>query len=258
MKITKIEKKKRLYLLQIDQTENLYVTEDTIVRFMLRKDLMLSEEELTEIKQFAQFSEAKNLALYYLSFKQRTKKEVSGYLKEKEFDSNIITGVIQQLVNEKWIDEERYVETYIRQNLATSDKGPFVITQKLKDKGIPEDIITRQLQTTDFQDLIEKLIGKYIKKYQSKIPQKQLFPKIQQAMATKGFHYNEVKEALSQVQLVDNSEQETKLLEKEIEKALRRYQKKYTGYELKQRLTQALARKGFDYDEIKRSLSNYL
>ncbi|MCC9843124.1 recombination regulator RecX, partial [Streptococcus agalactiae] len=31
MKITKIEKKKRLYTLELDNTENLYITEDTIV-----------------------------------------------------------------------------------------------------------------------------------------------------------------------------------------------------------------------------------
>ncbi|HEO6825338.1 TPA: recombination regulator RecX, partial [Streptococcus agalactiae] len=30
MKITKIEKKKRLYTLELDNTENLYITEDTI------------------------------------------------------------------------------------------------------------------------------------------------------------------------------------------------------------------------------------
>ncbi|MCC9726605.1 recombination regulator RecX, partial [Streptococcus agalactiae] len=29
MKITKIEKKKRLYTLELDNTENLYITEDT-------------------------------------------------------------------------------------------------------------------------------------------------------------------------------------------------------------------------------------
>ena len=38
MRITKIEKKKRLYLLDLDGQESLYITEDTIVRFMLSKD----------------------------------------------------------------------------------------------------------------------------------------------------------------------------------------------------------------------------
>lgn len=84
MRITKIEKKKRLYLLELDGKESLYITEDTIVRFMLSKDKEITENELQEIRDFAQFSYGKNIALYFLSFKQRTKKEVLDYLKKYE------------------------------------------------------------------------------------------------------------------------------------------------------------------------------
>ena len=56
MKITKLEKKKRLYLLEIDSDQTCYITEDTIVRFMLTKDKEISSEEFAEIQTFAQFS----------------------------------------------------------------------------------------------------------------------------------------------------------------------------------------------------------
>ncbi|MDU5661808.1 MAG: recombination regulator RecX, partial [Streptococcus sp.] len=56
MKITKIEKKKRLYLLEIDQKESLYVTEDTIVKYMLTKGMTIDKKQLEDIKIFAQFS----------------------------------------------------------------------------------------------------------------------------------------------------------------------------------------------------------
>ena len=56
MKITKIEKKKRLYLLELDDSEKLYITEDTIVRFMLSKGMEVTEQELSEIQDNAQFS----------------------------------------------------------------------------------------------------------------------------------------------------------------------------------------------------------
>lgn len=46
MKITKIEKKKRLYLLEIDEVDKLYVTEDTIVHFMLSKNMEIDDETL--------------------------------------------------------------------------------------------------------------------------------------------------------------------------------------------------------------------
>ena len=50
MKITKLEKKKRLYLLELDNDQKLYITEDTIVKYFLSKDKEISEEELKEIE----------------------------------------------------------------------------------------------------------------------------------------------------------------------------------------------------------------
>ncbi|SUN56398.1 recombination regulatory protein [Streptococcus equinus] len=62
MKITKIEKKKRLYLLEIDEDDKLYVTEDTIVHFMLSKNMEIDDKTLKKIQKYAQFSYGKNLA----------------------------------------------------------------------------------------------------------------------------------------------------------------------------------------------------
>ncbi|TYK86945.1 recombination regulator RecX, partial [Streptococcus pyogenes] len=86
MKITKIEKKKRLYLVEFDDNDALYVTEDTIVHFMLSKDKVLDNDQLEDIKHFAQLSYGKNLALYFLSFQQRSQKRVKDYLLKHAID----------------------------------------------------------------------------------------------------------------------------------------------------------------------------
>ena len=75
MKITKIEKKKRLYFLEIDQKESLYVTEDTIVKYMLTKGMTIDKKQLEDIKIFAQFSHGKNLALYYIPSNNEPRKK---------------------------------------------------------------------------------------------------------------------------------------------------------------------------------------
>ncbi|TYK78316.1 recombination regulator RecX, partial [Streptococcus pyogenes] len=54
MKSTKIEKNKRLYLIELDNDDSHYVTEDTIVRFMLSKDKVLDNDHLEDMKHFAQ------------------------------------------------------------------------------------------------------------------------------------------------------------------------------------------------------------
>ena len=80
--------------MELDNVDKCYITEDTIVRFMLSRDKVISKEELTEIQDFAQFSYGKNLALYHLSFKARTEKEVREYLKKYDIDEKIFCQVI--------------------------------------------------------------------------------------------------------------------------------------------------------------------
>lgn len=258
MKITKIEKKKRLYLLEIDEKDELYVTEDTIVHFMLSKNMEIDETTLKDIQRYAQFSYGKNLALYQISFKQRTADEVKKYLEKHEIDSQCIPEIIENLKKENWINDSQYVETYLSQNLTSGDKGDYVLKQKLLQKGVDAQLIDQKLAELDFSDLAEKTAQKLLRKYQNKLSTKTLKDKIIQNMMNKGFSYTEAKDAFETLDIEKDEQQEFELLNKELDKQYRKFSKKYEGYELNQRLTQALARKGFSYDDIKSALRDYL
>lgn len=258
MRITKIEKKKRLYLLEVEGQENTYITEDTIVRFMLSKDKDITEEEFQAVRDFAQFSYGKNLALYYISFKQRTKKEVLDYLVKYEISGAPAQKIVANLEEDKWIDDKAYVEAYIRQNGLSGDKGPAMLRQKLMAKGISKTLIDGGLTEVDFSDLAGRVAEKLLRKYQNKLPLRALQDKLVQGLMAKGFSYELAKQSMNQLALTSDEENEVELIAKELDKQYRKYSRKYEGYELKQRLMQALARKGFDFDAIKSALREYL
>ena len=258
MKIIKLEKKKRLYLLELDNDQKLYITEDTIVKFFLSKDKEITEEELKEIKEFAQYSYGKNLALYHLSFKARTTKEVRDYLTKYEIDSIIIDKVVQHLTEEKWLDDRQYARKLIEANLLSGDKGPVLLQQKIQQKGIPKSIIQEILADYDFTEVINRTAIKLQKKYQGKYPLKAIETKIIQGLNAKGFTYSQAKIAFQNLEVETDEETINELILKDIEKQYRKYSKKYEGYELQQRLTQSLARKGYDYTDIKSAISEFL
>jgi regulatory protein len=257
MKITKIEKKKRLYLVELDETERLYVTEDTIVRFFLSRGKDISEEELAEIRDFAQFSYGKNLALYHLSFKQRTVKEVRDYLTKHEIEAAIILQVIAALEADRWLDDARYARTFIDSNRHTGDKGPLVLQQKLMRKGIAKSTILDCLEEVDFGEMAERVAGKLLRKYEGKLPHKALLNKLTQSLMTKGFPYNLASSAIANLDIEKDEEEDYELVLAELEKQERKYARKYEGYELKQRLKQALMRKGYDFSLIDRAIRDY-
>lgn len=258
MKITKIEKKKRLYLLEIDENDKLYVTEDTIVHFMLSKNMEIDEPTLKAIQKFAQFSYGKNLALYHISFKQRTTAEVKKYLEKHDIDSNYIPEILENLKKENWINDDQYVDTYLSQNISSGDKGGYVLKQKLIQKGINSQLIDTKLAQLDFSNVADKTAQKLLRKYQYKLSTQKLKDKIIQSLMNKGFSYTEAKSAFENLEIEKDDDQEFELLSKELDKQYRKYSRKYEGYELKQRLTQALARKGFSFDDINSALRDYL
>ena len=258
MKITKLEKKKKLYLMELDSQQKYYITEDTIVRFMLSRDKIITQQEFDKIQAFAQFSYGKNLALYHLSFKARTEKEVREYLKKYDIDENIISQVIANLKEDKWINDSQYAYAIINANQLSGDKGPYVLTQKLAQKGISKSIIENILKEVDFSEVSQRVANKLLKKYEGKLPTRALQDKIMQNLTNKGFSYADAKWAFEQLDSQVDEDTTQELIFKELDKQYTKYARKYEGYELKQRLTQVLARKGYDFSDIASALREYL
>jgi len=239
--------------MELDGQQTSYITEDTIVRFMLSRDKVISKEELTEIQDFAQFSYGKNLALYHLSFKARTEKEVREYLKKYDLDEKITSQVIANLKEDNWINDRQYSYSIINANQSSGDKGPYVLAQKLSQKGIAKATIEDVLKDFDFSEVAQR-----VAEYTGKLPARALQDKIIQNLTNKGFSYSDAKSAFDNLDSQVDQETTQELIFKELDKQYTKYARKYEGYELKQRLTQVLARKGYDFSDIASALREYL
>ena len=244
--------------MELDHQQTSYITEDTIVRFMLSRDKVISKEELTEIQDFAQFSYGKNLALYHLSFKARTEKEVREYLKKYDIEDTIASQVIANLKDENWINDHQYAYSIINANQLSGDKGPYLLSQKLAQKGVPKSTIESVLKDFDFTEVAQRVAEKLLKKYTGKLPARALQEKIIQNLTNKGFSYSDAKGAFDNLDSQVDHETTQELIFKELDKQYAKYARKYEGYELKQRLTQVLARKGYDFSDIASALREYL
>ena len=244
--------------MELDHQQTSYITEDTIVRFMLSRGKVISNEELTEIQDFAQLSYGKNLALYHLSFKARTEKEVKEYLKKYDIEDTIASQVIANLKEDNWINDHQYAYSIINANQLSGDKGPYLLIQKLTQKGVAKSTIEGVLKDFDYTEVAQRVAEKLLKKYTGKLPARALQDKIIQNLTNKGFSYADAKNAFDDLDSQDDQETTQELIFKELDKQYAKYARKYEGYELKQRLTQVLARKGYDFSDIASALREYL
>lgn len=131
----------------------------------------------------------KNLGLYYISFKQRTKKEVVTYLLDHDIPNFQIAKIIDELTASRFIDDDAYAASFIRGKVLGKSSGPYQIRQKLTEKGIDKELVLDKLdELFDFDTQVEvatHLAEKLVMTKYSRLPLKALKMKISTHLTSK-------------------------------------------------------------------------
>ena len=114
--------------------------------------------------------------------------------------------VLQRLIKERFIDDRRYAETFIREKCNLSAWGRYKIQSALKRKGIASDIIAEALAKLNPSDNKKRLQNKL----QTKIKQikydtaYQLKTKLIRYALSLGFEMDEVMDSVNEVMRNNN------------------------------------------------------
>lgn len=108
------------------------------------------------------FEEAKERAVKYLVLALRTEQEVKNKLRKLNVDEDIITEVTEYLKSINYIDDEKYVEAYLRQSQNIPKYSVYEIKMKLIQKGINKELIQNKLEEFDTQNYEKNLINKLL------------------------------------------------------------------------------------------------
>ena len=134
-------------------------------------------------------------ALALLEFRDRTERELRQKLKEREYSAEEINETVLFLKEYRYLDDEAYVDRYIRSCAARKSRRQ--IRADLEHKGVSREIIDLQLQekTVDEDSQIRKLLQK--KGY---VPGKRLEPaeyrRIMGALGRRGFSGEAIRKAM--------------------------------------------------------------
>ncbi|MDU7695598.1 MAG: RecX family transcriptional regulator, partial [Staphylococcus sp.] len=160
-KITKIEvqkNNKERFNLFLDEAFEMGIDIDTLVKFNLKKNQMIDAAEMEKIQKYEHYRLGINMAIQYLSYKKRTEKEVSDYLKKNDINEMTVQKVIEYCYKEQYINHEDYAESLKNTMINTTDKGPEVFKQKLYQVGVEPNIIDRYVKRYEEEQPIESII----------------------------------------------------------------------------------------------------
>lgn len=258
-KITTQQKNQDRYNIFIDYGKGeefaFSVDANVLIKYQLKKGLELDEFSLMEIQYHDDIQKAYNSAIFYLSKRIRSVKEIFDYLRKKDFEEPVIQEVIHKLTDQKYIDDKEYALVYVRTQINTTDKGPGLIRMELKERGIDKTFIEIALEQYSYDDQLQKasvLCQKYFQK-NSKDSKKVLKQKLENLLGRKGYSFEIMGDAVSNVFLDQQDDEELAAIRFQGEKAHRKFSY-FTGFEHEQKMKQYLFRKGFSIDIIEKFL----
>ncbi len=220
--------------------------------FEIRKDGMIHQSVLDELRIREKVLKAWRLCIRKISTKDRTRKEMYDLLVEDgTLDIKQINDMIEKLEEKGYINDTLYMFNQI-ENKQRSLEGKGKIIRDLVKRGLPYDTVAEALETLG--DATEKTKAfHYAQKLQNSIKGQSLKmkkQKMKQKLIMQGYTSSLADEVLSQLDFKQEANEQGVLIEKAIQKALRTYSKKFSGYELKNAVLRSLIRKGFTSDEV--------
>lgn len=241
-------------ILKFDQqTITCSVPEKFVIQSQIEEGQVLEHDKFEEMQTYEIVVKGYNQALKYLTIKDYTKKQMRDKLIQNKYcDPRTIEIILKLLEEKNLIDDSTYAKEFI-QNTSSKSLGFRKVLSKLKEKGIQDDIIEEIKNMYSFDLELQKaisLVKKTIMGNQSKSKQA-LKKKVADKLFLNGFDYEVIQTAIESVSFDESLQKEKEILYKEYEKGLKKYQHRYNGKELANKMFIYLSRKGFEYDMIK-------
>ncbi|MDA1060344.1 MAG: regulatory protein RecX [bacterium] len=87
----------------------------------------------------------------YTAYEMRKKMEQ--YLNRRHIvDEALIIGVLDRLLELKYLDDEQYTEDYVSTRIKLKPRGKFMLTKELKSKGISGEMLEKAFQKSPIDE----------------------------------------------------------------------------------------------------------
>lgn len=243
--------------LKIDnQNISLHLPKSYILSHQLETGQIIEHEVFEEMQTYEFVFKGYKKALKFLTTRDYTKKQMIEKLeKTGDYNQDHIDIIIKLLEDKKLIDDQTYAFDFVKR-ASRMGMGIRKSIKKLKDKGIPDDIIemieesySRALDIETATEMVRKIYRNNTTKSQAALKHA-----ARDKLFYNGYEADVIEEAMSNVPYEINDQFERQLLQKEMEKAEKKYSHKFNGKELENKIFIYLSRKGFEYDLIKDAL----
>ncbi len=184
--------------LEFDNGESLLVDKETAARFGLKKDMLIDDEFLKGLVTDSAFTRAKSKAIYLLSNREYSAKEMTERLLRDGFDKCAVESAVELLVEAGVIDDLRFAESYAYSLREGRKLGYYAIMRELTLKGVDREIAERyaSVYKEDETETAKQII---LSKYKDFASDEKIKRRMYSALQRKGYSFSTINSAIEQI-----------------------------------------------------------
>ena len=195
------KKRKNRCSIFLDDEYAFGVDQEIVFQFGLKKGDVLTDQQIEEISINEEKKRAKDRALNFLSYRDRSEKEIRTKLKDVGYQENIIDWVIGELQRLKFLDDQRFAQSYAQTQMITRPMGEYFLKRELKQKGIDTELIEQTVEKIyeeKAQVSVALELAQQRKKRYSNIDAMKAKKRVSDFLLRRGFSWDVVSEVLEQ------------------------------------------------------------
>lgn len=122
------------------------------------KEITCNREPSSEEGGSSLFIKCQSQALVYLGIREHNRKELFTKLRSKGYEPDLIDSVLDSLIEDGSLSEERYVRSFIRSNNRRHPEGRPVMARRLAAKGVQRQVCEDVLDEVYSDDYVMSLV----------------------------------------------------------------------------------------------------
>jgi len=172
---------------------------EILYKYGLSENMEVDREFIDEVLLEEEWLKAKDKALKFLSYRQRSQKEIEDKLKKEGFSDEIIEKTVDFLKSYNLIDDIAFAKNFMMDKSNINKYGPERIRYELYMRGISKDIIDEVLEDYgDEYSIALDLAKKKVKSYKGN-DRNAIYRKLGTFLQSKGFSYECISKVLREL-----------------------------------------------------------
>lgn len=174
------------------------VSSEAVINHGLKKNQGISSEMITALSHESSFEVILSKIYNFLSYRPRTKKEVTDRLSQYigQEDKSTISEILLKIEELGLLDDHEFALWFIRQRTLHRPRSVLQLRQELLTKGIDKKTISDAIIESEYDE--EKMLTQLLtKKLRSSPSSKSDRQKLTKYLLSKGFPYNLIKSKLT-------------------------------------------------------------